>query len=51
METELLKVNGKIGNFYFSYCPNCKKYIVNIKTDTITCSNCRKKYCIQYPEE
>ena len=51
MEMEILKVNKKIGKLYFSNCPNCKKYIVNIKNDTVTCTNCRKKYEVQYPEE
>lgn len=44
MEIKLLEVTGKIGQLYFSNCPNCKKYIVNIKKDTVTCPNCRKKY-------
>lgn len=51
MEIELLKVGGKFGQLYFSNCPNCKKYIVNVKEDTVTCPNCRKKYRVQYPEE
>ena len=51
MEMEILKVDGKIGLLYFSHCPNCKKLIVNIKEDTVTCSNCRKKYKVEYPEE
>lgn len=51
MEMEILEVRGKIGKLYFSNCPSCKKYIVNIKEHTVTCSNCRKKYRVQYPEE
>lgn len=50
MEIEILKVEGKIGKLYFSHCPNCKKYIVNIKRNVITCPNCRNKYQIEYPE-
>lgn len=51
MEIEILEVSGKIGKLYFSNCPNCKKYIVNIKGDAITCPKCRKKYRVQYSEE
>ena len=51
MELEELKVTGKIGLLYFSKCPNCKKFIINIKDDTVTCVNCRKKYKVEYPEE
>lgn len=50
MELEILRVEGKMGKLYFTNCPNCKKYIVNIKCDTVTCSNCRKKYKVEYPE-
>ena len=50
MEMVVLKIGGKIGQIYFSNCPNCKKFIVNKKEDTVTCSNCRKKYKLQYPE-
>lgn len=49
MELEVLKVGGKIGQLYFSMCPNCKKYIVNVKTDTVVCLECKKKYRLQYP--
>lgn len=51
MEMEVLEVGGRIGQLYFSNCPNCKKFIVNVKDDTVTCPNCRKKYKVQYPEE
>lgn len=51
MELEILKVGGKIGQLYFSHCPNCKKIIINIKENAVTCPNCRKKYEVQYPEE
>lgn len=51
MELQEIEVNGKIGKLYFSNCPNCKKFIVNIKEDTVVCLNCRKKYRVQYPEK
>lgn len=52
MEIEELKSMGKIGQLYFSNCPNCTKYIVyGGKEDTITCPKCRRKYRIQYQEE
>lgn len=50
MEIERLEVEGKIGKLYFSHCPNCKKYIAIIKSNTVTCPNCRNKYEIEYPE-
>lgn len=50
MEIEVLEVSGKIGQLYFSNCLSCKKFIINIKADTVTCPNCRKKYKVQYPE-
>lgn len=51
MVIEFLEVNKKIKGSYISKCPKCKKYIINIKEDTVTCPNCRKKYIIQYPEQ
>ena len=48
---EPLKVLGKIGVFYFARCPKCKSFIINLKKDTVVCSNCRRKYKIEYPEE
>ncbi len=51
MEMKIVKVDGKIGPAYFSRCPDCKKVIINIKEDTVTCPNCRKKYKVEYPEE
>ena len=50
MKIEKLKVGGKIGQLYFSYCPNCKKTIVHIKDDIVMCSDCKKKYEVQYPD-
>lgn len=47
---DTLKVGGKIGQLYFSMCPNCKKFIVNTKEEFVTCRECKKKYKLQYPE-
>lgn len=51
MEIETLTIDGKTGQTYYSHCPNCRKFLVPIKKDTITCPNCKKKYIVQYPEE
>lgn len=53
MEIEFLKLEGKLGKLYFSHCPNCNKYIIIGKgnTETIVCSNCRRKFRIEFSEE
>lgn len=50
MDSKIIKVDGKIGKLYFVQCPDCKKFIVFTREDTVTCFNCKKKYKVQYPE-
>lgn len=51
MEFDKIEIQGKIGKLHFSYCPNCKKYLVFLNKDTITCDNCRKKYEVEFSDE